>query len=88
MSTTIYDSSLLTMRKKQKAESAEFINRMQQNTNTSVRYVVPLGIQDQSIINNVKQGQMPFYRKGNGVYTVDNGCPCGVDQTNPIIPPQ
>ena len=86
MSTAIYDSSLLTQRKKQKAESGEFINRAQQNTNTSVKYTAPLGIQEQSIINDVRQGQMPFYRKGNGVFIVDNGCPCVVTQTNPIHP--
>ena len=86
MPTAIYDSSLLTQRKKQKAESGEYIRKMQNNTNTSVQYTAPLGIQDQSIVNNVKQGQMPFYRKGEGVYTVDNGCPCVVTQTNPILP--
>jgi len=86
MSTAIYDSSLLTQRKKQKAESGAYITNMQNNTNTSVKYTAPLGIQAQSIINDVKQGQMPFYRKGEGVYTVDNGCPCAVTQTNPIHP--
>ena len=86
MPTAIYDSSLLTQRKKQKAESGEYIRNMQNNTNTSVLYTQPIGIQDQSIINNVRQGQMPFYRKGEGVYTVNNGCPCAVTQTNPILP--
>jgi len=86
MSTTIYDSSLLTMRRKQKAESGAFITTVQNNTNTNVKYTKPLGIYDQSIVSEVKQGQMPYYRKANGVYTVDNGCPCGVDQKNPILP--
>jgi hypothetical protein len=86
MPTAIYDSSLLTIRKKQKAESGAYIRNMQNNTNTSVQYTKPLGIQDQSIVNDIRQGQMPFYRKGEGVYTVDNGCPCAVTQTNPILP--
>jgi hypothetical protein len=86
MSTTIYDSSLLTMRKKQRAESGEFINRAALNNTTTAKLNKPLGIYDQSVINDVRQGQMSFYRKGNGVYTVDNGCPCAVVQTNPIIP--
>jgi hypothetical protein len=86
MPTTIYDSSLLTMRKKQKAESGEYIRNMQNNTNTSVQYTKPLGIQDQSVVNDIKQGQMPFYRKANGAFTVDNGCPCVSTQTNPILP--
>jgi len=84
MSTTIYDSSLLTMRRQQKAESGNYITSMQNNTVARVRYTVPLGIHDQSIINDVKRGQMPYYRKSNGAVTVDNGCPCGADQTNPI----
>ena len=87
MSTTIYDSSLLTMRKKQRAESGEFINRVALNNRTISQLNKPLGIYDQSVINDVKQGQMPFYRKGVGAFTVDNGCPCAVVQTNPIIPP-
>jgi len=86
MSTTIYDSSLLTKRRQQRAESGEYITNMNNNTVARVRYTRPLGVHDQSIINDVKTGQMPFYRKANGVYTVDNGCPCGVGQTNPIIP--
>ena len=86
MSTTIYDSSLLTQRRQQKAESSEYIRNMQNNTNTSVTFTKPLGIYNQSIINDVRQGQMPYYRKANGVYTVDNGCPCDIDSSNPIIP--
>jgi len=36
-----------------------------------------LGIWDQSIINTVKQGNMRYYRKGDGgCTTINNGCPC------------
>jgi hypothetical protein len=86
MSTTIYDSSLLTQRRQQKAESGAYITNMKNNTIPTVRYTTPLGIHYQSIINDVKQGQMPYYRKANGVFMVDNGCPCGADPVNPIIP--
>ena len=86
MSTTIYDSSLLTMRRQQKAESGSYINRVAQTTNTAVQSTKALSVQDQSIINDVRRGQMPYYRKANGAFTVDNGCPCGVGPTNPILP--
>ncbi len=86
MSTTIYDSSLLTMRRQQKAESGSYLTRVAQATTTPLQSVKALSIQDQSIINDVRRGQMSYYRKANGVFTVDNGCPCGVGPTNPIIP--
>ena len=86
MPTTIYDSSLLTQRRRAKAESGSFISRISPwnsplNSNTTVQpntgYAPTLGIWDQSIINTVKNGNMPFYRKGAGGYiTVNNGCPC------------
>lgn len=78
MSTTIYDSSLLTMRRKYKAESGAYINNVANNTNSNVKYTKPLGIVDQSIINEIKNGQMVYYRKGNGIVLADNGCPCAL----------
>ena len=73
MPTTVYDSSLITQRRRVKAESGSFLNRIASN-NTS--YAPALGIWDQSIINSVKNGQMKYYRKGEGCTTVSNGCPC------------
>jgi hypothetical protein len=74
---------LLTQRRQQKAESAEYYKRVAQ-INASAKYTTPIGITAQSIINDVKEGTMPFYRKANGVYTVDNGCPC-TEIKNPIV---
>ena len=77
MSTTIYDSSLLTQRKQAKAKSGSFINRIQNYANPANGYTTPLGIYDQSIINSVKDGNMTYYRKGTaGTTIIDNGCPC------------
>ena len=91
MPTTIYDSSLITQRRRAKAESGSFITRIspwnvlppgqvyiqtaQNQPNTG--YAPALGIYDQSIINQVKNGNMVMYRKGDGgLTTVNNGCPC------------
>jgi len=77
MPTTIYDSSLLTQRRKDKAESGSFITRITNATNPNTGYAPALGIWDQSIINTVKQGNMRYYRKGDGgCTTINNGCPC------------
>jgi hypothetical protein len=77
MPTTVYDSSLITKRRQMKAESGNFINRIQNPVQPNTGYAPALGIWDQSIINNVKNGQMIYYRKGTGgCTTVDNGCPC------------
>jgi hypothetical protein len=91
MPTTIYDSSLITQRRRAKAESGSFISRIspwnvlpagqsyvqtpQNQPNTG--YAPRLGIYDQSIINQVKNGNMIMYRKGDGgLVSVSNGCPC------------
>jgi hypothetical protein len=83
MPTTIYDSSLITQRRRAKAESGSFITRISPwNSNNPTNqpntgYAPMLGIWDQSIINTVKNGNMKFYRKGDGgCTTVSNGCPC------------
>ena len=77
MPTTIYDSSLITQRRRVKAESGSFINRISSNINPNTGYAPMLGIWDQSIINTVKDGQMKYYRKGDGgCTTISNGCPC------------
>jgi hypothetical protein len=86
MSTTIYDSSLLTMRRKATVESGSFISRISpwnvppSGTSTAQPtsgYAPALGIYDQSIINTVKNGNMKFYRKNDGgCTTVMDGCPC------------
>ena len=86
MPTTIYDSSLVTQRRRAITESGSFISRISpwnippartsiQQPNTG--YAPALGIWDQSIINTVKNGQIKFYRKNDGgCTTVSNGCPC------------
>lgn len=73
MPTTVYDSSLITQRRRVKAESGSFLNRIASN-NTS--YAPALGIWDQSIVNSVSNGNMKYYRKSDTGITVDNGCPC------------
>lgn len=91
MPTAIYDSSLITQRRRAKAESGSFITRISpwnvlppgqtyrqtsQNQPTT-GYAPRLGIYDQSIINQVKNGNMVMYRKGDGgIVSVNNGCPC------------
>ena len=77
MPTTIYDSSLITQRRKAKAESGSFLNRINNPTNPNTGYAPLLGIYDQSIINTVKNGAMKYYRKNDGGCTsISNGCPC------------
>jgi hypothetical protein len=83
MPTTIYDSSLITQRRRVTAESGSFITRIQPwstvqtaNNQPNTGYAPMLGIYDQSIINTVKNGQMKYYRKGEGCTTISNGCPC------------
>lgn len=81
MSTTIYDSSLLTLRKQALAQSGNFLNRINNPINPNTGYAPALGIYNDSIMNNIANGQMKYYRKGNGVVLVNNGCPC-----KPLVP--
>jgi hypothetical protein len=91
MPTTIYDSSLLTKRRQDKAISGSFVSRISpwnvpsstalqpggSNAQPTTSYGPPLGIYDQSIIPRVKVGNMIFYRKGDGgCVSINNGCPC------------
>lgn len=84
MPTTIYDSSLLTQRRRMKAESGSFIRRIQDpqsngtsGSNVTTGYAPLLGIYDQSIINTVRSGNMKFYQKNSsGCTVINNGCPC------------
>jgi hypothetical protein len=55
MPNTIYDSSLITKRLRDKTVFQSFISRLQNVTSGSAPY---LGISEQSIINVVKEGQM------------------------------
>lgn len=62
MPTTIYDSSLITQRRKNTTISGSFINRIQSITNLTTGYSPLLGISKQSIINKIITGQMTEYR--------------------------
>ena len=88
MPTTIYDSSLITQRRKNTTISGSFINRIQSITNPTTGYAPLLGISQQSIINSVITGQMTEYRKNEGgCTTVSIGCPCA-SSTTPLTPPE
>ena len=76
MPTTIYDSSFITQRKRERAISGSFINRIQNPTNPTTGSPPLLGTSEQSIINTVKTGQMTQYRKNNGCVFISPGCPC------------
>ena len=77
MPTTIYDSSLLTQRRGAKATSGSFINRITNPINPQTGSAPLLGISQQSIINTVRVGNMPFFQRTvGGCTTIDNGCPC------------
>jgi hypothetical protein len=81
MPTTIYDSSLLTQRKRDKVISNSFITRTQQHN--TVGFPPLLGISEQSSINNVKMGNMTYFTKNSdGKVIVNGGCPC---PPNPVI---
>jgi len=76
MSNAVYDSSLITARRKMKAEAGSYITRIN-NISSSSGYIRNNGNFDQSIINNIKSGQIPDIRKGDtGATTINNGCPC------------
>ena len=81
MSTTIYDSSLLTLRKQASAQSGSFLTRINNPVDPTTSYGPALGIWSDSIMANVRNGQMKYYRKGGGVFVVNNGCPC-----KPLVP--
>jgi hypothetical protein len=86
MPTTIYDSSLITQRRRDKTISGSFINRIQNPSNPTTGSAPYLGITEQSIINTVKNGQMSQYRKDDGGCTsVSTGCPCIFPPNIPII---
>ncbi len=84
MPTTIFDSSLITQRNKNKAIADSFISRIQNPS--PVNGSAPLlGITEQSLINSIVNGQSTYYRKTNsGCTSVNLGCPCAV-QSNTVI---
>lgn len=76
MSPTIYDSSLLTQRRKMRVEAGDFQRRIQ-GSPAQTGYAPRLGIYDQSVIQTLRTGNMPFYKKKDtGCVEVSNGCPC------------
>jgi hypothetical protein len=78
MPTTIFDSSLITQRNRNKTIANSFISRIQNPS--PVNGSAPLlGITEQSLINSVINGQSTYYRKtNNGCTSVNLGCPCAV----------
>jgi hypothetical protein len=73
MPTTIYDSSQLTKRRDEKAKANSFLTRQQAQT---TGYAPHLGIYDNSILNDVRSGNMTEYKKCDGGFRVSPGCPC------------
>jgi hypothetical protein len=68
------DSSLLTKRKQDKAIAGDFLTRINQQNTTS--YGPQPGIWNDSIVNQVRMGQMKNVEKCDGTWKVDTGCPC------------
>ncbi len=84
MPTTIYDSSLVTQRKRDKTISNSFVTRTQQQN--TVGFPPLLGTSEQSSINNVKMGNMTFFTKNSdGKVIVNGGCPCNTPVIQNII---
>lgn len=87
MPTTIWDSSLITYRKRQLAVSGSFIPRITNPVNPNTGYAPLLGIYDNSIIPIVKKGSMTFFRKTEGgTIGVGFGTPCTPPPVNSIGP--
>lgn len=87
MPTTIYDSSHLTIRKDAKAKANSFITRISPPNNTT-GYAPLLGIYDNSIMNDVKMGQMLDYKKcDGGTILINPGCPCPLSNSPNFVPP-
>jgi hypothetical protein len=79
MPTAVYDSSLITKRLQSQAISKSFSSRIQNPVNPTTSYGPLLGIYDNSIINNVTNGQMTEFRRNEGACTtISVGCPCGI----------
>ena len=83
MPTTIYNSSLITQRRRDTATSGSFVTRITPWNNVTATnqpttsYGPMLGVYDQSIVNTVKNGNMKYYTKTEGgVVAINNGCPC------------
>ncbi len=81
MPTTIYDSSLITKLRSSKVTSQNFTTRLS-GPNPTTSYGPTLGIYDQSIINNVKIGNMYEVKKVEGCIQYVGGCPSCVSLKN------
>jgi hypothetical protein len=88
MPTTIYDSSLITQRRRDTTISESFISRIQNQINPSTGSAPLLGISNQSIINTVNNGQMTTYRKNDmGFTNVSIGAPIPIPIPRPVSLP-
>jgi hypothetical protein len=74
MPTTINDSSLVTKRRNDKIISGSYLTRLESVFKSG--YGTPLGVYNNSIMNNINQGAMTTYKKCGGAYEVNTGCPC------------
>jgi hypothetical protein len=84
MSNRIFDSSQLTVRKKQKTIANSFLSRI--NSPNPQQGFGPLqGIYDSSILNDVKTGNMTEYTRYPTCVAISVGCPC--PETNSSIIP-
>jgi hypothetical protein len=69
-----FDSSTLTKRLQDKAIADGYITRLQQKHQPG--YGPLLGVSSDSIINNIKMGQMQSITKNEGCIKAEQGCPC------------
>jgi hypothetical protein len=78
MPTGIYDSSLITKRRRAKTIAGSFLNRMYppNGSQPSQGSAPMLGIQDSSIINTVRNGNMTEFQRNSSCVNISVGCPC------------
>jgi hypothetical protein len=89
MPTTVYDSSLVTKRRRDKEVASGIASRMESPTNPKAGFEPLLGIREQSIFNQIKTGNIAFYRKTmGGNVIVDPGCPCESSSSIPEPTPE
>ncbi len=81
------ESSRITKRYNNKTISEGYLTRLERAYKNG--YGTPSGVYDNSIMNNIQEGNMTSYKKCEGSYEVDRGCPCIMNVTSqgPTPPP-